>query len=114
MNVEPLVMYVDVDDTLIRTFGSKVIPNASVVSHVRALFHSGATMYCWSSAGAEYAKDIAVRLGIHDCFIGFLSKPNVIVDDMAVDNWRRCVHVLPIMLHGKSIKDYWRMIDERR
>ena len=42
----PLVVYVDVDDTLIRTSGSKRIPVSGVVEHVRALASAGAELYC--------------------------------------------------------------------
>ena len=38
----PLIVYVDVDDTLIRTVGTKRIPMADVVQHVRTLFADGA------------------------------------------------------------------------
>jgi hypothetical protein len=40
----PLVVYVDVDDTLIRTAGSKRIPIGSVIEHVRALAAAGAEL----------------------------------------------------------------------
>ncbi len=43
-----LVVYVDVDDTLIRTVGSKRIPVSHVTEHVRMLAKAGAELYCWS------------------------------------------------------------------
>lgn len=50
----PLVVYVDVDDTLIRSFGSKQIPITSAVDSVRALCSEpGVSAYCWSSGGAR-------------------------------------------------------------
>ena len=33
------------------------------------------------TVGAGYARDTAQRLGIEHCFVGFLSKPRVVIDD---------------------------------
>lgn len=53
----------------------------SVIRAVRALYEQGHTLYCWSSGGAEYARMSAGELGIEDCFIGFLPKPDMVLDD---------------------------------
>jgi hypothetical protein len=37
------VVFIDVDDTLVHSFGSKRIPMPAVIAHVRALKTSGAT-----------------------------------------------------------------------
>jgi beta-phosphoglucomutase-like phosphatase (HAD superfamily) len=66
-----------------------------VVSQVRRLRDSGATLYLWSSGGAEYAERSAQELGIADCFEAFLPKPDIYVDDQSVSDWRFCVHMLP-------------------
>lgn len=98
MNAAPrtLVVYVDVDDTLVRSFGSKQIPMPATVDRVRALAaQDGVALYCWSSGGAEYAERVAVRLGIAALFIAFLPKPNVMVDDMALSDWRDLLVVHP-------------------
>ena len=42
---KPLAAYVDIDDTLVRSFGSKRIPMTEVVAHVRALHRDGALLY---------------------------------------------------------------------
>ena len=55
----------------------------------------GASLYCWSSGGAEYARLSAAELGIEACFVAFLPKPDVYLDDQSVDEWRYCKHVLP-------------------
>lgn len=47
----PLIVYVDVDDTLVRTFGTKRIPLGTTVGHIKALAADGAVLYCWSSGG---------------------------------------------------------------
>jgi len=91
----PLVVYVDVDDTLIRTAGTKRIPVSGVAEHVRALAADGALLYCWSSGGADYARQVASELGIEACFTGFLPKPNVLLDDQPVADWRRAVEIHP-------------------
>jgi len=89
------VIFVDVDDTLVRSVGTKRIPMPSVVTRVRELFDSGAALYLWSSGGAEYAKSSAEELGIAECFLAFLPKPDAYVDDQEVHEWRYCRHVLP-------------------
>ena len=89
-----LLVFVDVDDTLVRSVGSKRIPIPTVIQRVRDLHASGARLYCWSSGGAEYAKSSAVELGLVNCFTGFLPKPQVMVDDQPPAEWRnlKCLH----------------------
>ena len=89
------VIYVDVDDTLIRTVGSKRIPMPAVVEYVRRMKAEGAELFCWSTGGAAYARSAAVELGLAECFTEFLPKPNVILDDQAIPDWRNCAHLLP-------------------
>ena len=89
------IVYVDVDDTLVRTAGSKRIPIVAAVERVRSLHAKGATLYLWSSGGAEYARTAAGELGISDCFTAFLPKPTHIVDDQHITQWRDLVHLHP-------------------
>lgn len=89
------VVFVDVDDTLIRSVGAKRIPMPAVVARVKAMHASGTVLYLWSSGGAEYAEASANELGIHECFVAFLPKPDAYVDDQAVHEWKYCRHVLP-------------------
>ena len=89
------VFFIDVDDTLIRSVGTKRIPMPNVISKVKTLFAEGAILYLWSSGGAEYAHASAVELNIKDCFVGFLPKPEVYIDDQAIHDWRFYQHVLP-------------------
>ncbi|MFM7331336.1 MAG: DUF705 domain-containing protein [Brachymonas sp.] len=89
------IVFVDVDDTLIRTVGSKRIPMPDVVEQIRQLKSSGAILYLWSSGGADYAESSAIELGIEDQFIGFLPKPNVYIDDQPLHEWRLCRHFYP-------------------
>lgn len=88
------VAYVDVDDTLVRSTGTKRIPIVSVVQHVRTLKEEGWELYCWSSGGGDYAKASAEELGIAACFVGFLPKPDVMIDDVPPQSWSflRVVH----------------------
>jgi hypothetical protein len=90
------IVYVDVDDTLVRTVGSKRIPMARVVDKVRSLHRGGATLYLWSSGGAEYAKESAIELGISELFVAFLPKPNLIIDDQPISDWRSFEHAFPM------------------
>lgn len=88
-------IYVDVDDTLVRSVGTKRIPMPTVVARVRELHADGVALYLWSSGGAEYARASAVELDIQECFVAFLPKPDAYVDDQPVHQWRFCRHVLP-------------------
>ena len=88
-------IFVDVDDTLIRSVGTKRIPMPGVVADVRALYEAGAEMYLWSSGGSEYARASAQELNIQECFVAFLPKPTSYIDDQPVSEWRFCRHVYP-------------------
>lgn len=88
-------VFIDVDDTLVRSVGAKRFPIPSVVASVRDLYKKGVQLYLWSSGGAEYARASAIELGIHECFVAFLPKPHAYIDDQAVEAWRFCKHVLP-------------------
>jgi hypothetical protein len=63
---------------------------------VRNLHQAGATLYLWNTGGADYAKESAIELGASDLFAAFLPKPNVIIDDQPVSDWRSCEHVFPM------------------
>jgi predicted HAD superfamily phosphohydrolase YqeG len=91
-----MVVYVDVDDTLVRWAGTKRIPIPRVIDRVRALHTDGAAIYLWSTGGAEYARSVAAALGIAECFTGYLPKPTVIIDDQAIHDWRDLKHEYPI------------------
>lgn len=84
----PVVVYVDVDDTLIRSFGSKRIPITGTIALVRDLHAKGATLYCWSTAGADYARQAATELELAELFAAFLPKPHLLLDDVLVGDWK--------------------------
>ena len=89
------VIFIDVDDTLMRSFGSKQIPILNTIQYVRDMFRAGNLLYCWSRGGAQYSRDIATKLGIADCFVGFLPKPDVIVDDRLEQVLDHCEFIHP-------------------
>jgi hypothetical protein len=93
--MKPQVVYVDVDDTLVRSAGAKRIPIPSAIARVRALHQEGAVLYLWSTGGADYAKATATELGLADLFAGFLPKPTIIIDDQEVHEWRGIVYERP-------------------
>ena len=105
-----LVVYIDVDDTLVRSAGTKIIPIPSVIEHVKELADSGAEIYCWSSVGAEYGRNTAQKLGIERCFAGFLPKPNIVIDDQAISDWKRLATVHPLNV-AKSVREYEELIE---
>lgn len=102
----PLIVYVDVDDTLVRSVGTKRVPMPAVIAHVRDLFNAGAELYCWSTGGADYARASAIEVGLGDCFRAFLPKPQVVIDDQALAEWRRLVQVSPLSCATNTISDY--------
>jgi phosphoserine phosphatase len=106
-----LVVYVDVDDTFVRSAGTKRIPMRRTLEHVRALKQSGATLYCWSAGGAEYARKSAQEFGLGDCFEAYLPKPNVMIDDQSVAEWSLCLEIHPAELTNDV--DYWGKIRSR-
>ncbi len=88
MTISSRIIYVDVDDTFVRSVGTKRIPMPATIRHIRALKEQGAQMYCWSSGGAEYAQSSAREFGIEDCFTAFLPKPQILIDDQNIGDWR--------------------------
>ena len=92
------IVFVDVDDTLIRSVGTKRIPMPRVIEHSKTLYQEGAILYLWSSGGADYARQSAQELGLSDYFIAYLPKPTIIIDDQLVSDWRSCRHESPISI----------------
>ena len=105
---KPFISYVDVDDTFVRSAGMKRMPMPAIVQHIRELKEQGATLYCWSSGGGEYARQSAEEFGIVDCFVAFLPKPDLLIDDQNINEWRylKCIH--PTECPGQTLEDYQR------
>jgi hypothetical protein len=99
-------IFVDVDDTFVRSSGAKRIPMPSVIRHIRDLYEQGAVLYCWSSGGADYARRSAEEFGIAECFSGFLPKPNAILDDQHLTEWRYLKQVHPTACTTMSLENY--------
>ena len=83
-----MAVFVDVDDTLVRFSGNKVIPIPKVIEYVKDLKNKGYVLYLWSRGGAAYAKSIAEKLGIEHCFVYFLDKPEWMIDDQGIEEWK--------------------------
>jgi hypothetical protein len=103
---KPLTFFVDVDDTFVRSYGSKRIPMLTTIEHLKKLYQQGAELYCWSSGGAEYARNSAAEFGIETLFIGFLPKPQVMLDDMNINEWRNLIQVHPNSCSPRQLNDY--------
>jgi len=76
-----------------------------VVDRVRALAEEGAQLFAWSSGGAAYARESARELAIEQCFVAFLPKPQILIDDQAPTDWRRLVHVYPTDVTSQTLTD---------
>jgi hypothetical protein len=107
-----LYVYVDIDDTIVRSVGTKRIPMPDTIQHVRDLKKQGAILYCWSSGGGEYAKQSAREFDIADCFETFLPKPKVMIDDQEVHAWRQYICIHPSNCNGKTVEDYKRLLNK--
>lgn len=81
------VVYVDVDDTLVRSMGSKRIPMGLAIDKVKRMAAEGHILYLWSRGGGAYAESTAHELGIAPLFAGFLPKPDLLVDDQPIEEW---------------------------
>ncbi len=101
-----MIIYVDVDDTLVRSVGTTRIPMTPVIDHVRRLKADGAQLYLWSAGGADYCRSTAQELGIEDCFVAFLPKPRIMIDDQEVADWVFCTTFHPSSCSGRSLQDY--------
>jgi hypothetical protein len=108
-----LVVYVDVDDTLVRQTGSKRIPMTAVVDHVRDLHRAGATLFCWSAGGGDYARAAARELGIEALFSGFLPKPHVLLDDQPPSEWPNCIVAVPAGLASATVDGHLAALAQR-
>jgi len=104
--MKSLVIYVDVEGTLLNSIGNKSVPIEPVINHVRELYEHGATLYCWSSAGADYARQAAIKVNLEECFTAFLPKPNVAIDDVNIEDWHRFIQIHPTKCTTKSLYDY--------
>jgi hypothetical protein len=107
-NVSGLSVYVDVDETLLRHYGTRQIPIPSVIKQVKALYKQGAELYCWSSMGAAYARQCAETCGVAHCFQAFLPKPQIIVDDQQPKAWRKILHVHPSQCSSQTTVEEYR------
>ncbi len=81
----PVCIYIDVDQTLVRTVAGRWVPNQDLRQKVREWKAAGAVLYCWSSQGADYARRAAQECRVADCFVAFLPKPHVLVDDQKIE-----------------------------
>ena len=111
---KPFYMYVDVDETFVRNYSTKRVPMPPVIEHLKELKERGAVMYCWSSGGAEYAQTSAREFGIEHCFVGFLPKPEVVLDDMQFSQWRNLLEVHPNECPDNTIETYREQIVEKQ
>lgn len=65
------------------------------VEFVKKMHAEGHQLYCWSQVGGEYARGVAEMLGISSCFIAFLPKPKVVLDDRGDKLLDYCEVILP-------------------
>lgn len=96
------IFYIDVDDTLVRHIGPKIIPIPGTINHVKLLKQEGATLYCWSSAGASEAERICKMFGIEELFEAFLPKPTVLIDDVKLESWPNLRQFHPNQISGEG------------
>jgi hypothetical protein len=74
---------------------------------LRAAFAAEARCYPdrGKAGGAEYARESARELGILECFVMFLPKPQVVIDDQAPSEWRHLIHPYPTDAPSRSLSE---------
>lgn len=90
-----MVVYVDVDDTLVRWSGARCIPRTMVIEKLRERHANGDRLFLWSRAGDGPAREVAEKLGITNLFEAILPKPEHIIDDEPFDAWDFCTYEYP-------------------
>ena len=90
-----MVVYVDVDDTLVRWAGSKCIPRTLIIDRIKERAANGDRLFLWSRAGDVAARRVAEDLGIEGLFEAFLPKPDLLIDDEPLGEWSFCAHEYP-------------------
>jgi len=105
-------IYIDVDETFLRNYGSKQIAIPHMIEHIKTLYQEGARLYCWSSGGANYAHNKAKEFGIEECFVAFLDKPHAIIDDMKCQNWNKLIEIHPNQCRDANLEMYIKILEE--
>src|SRR4051812_29537978 len=72
-------VFVDVDLTLVDADG-RILDGAG--DALKSLKERGCHLFLWSTGGADYCRKVARLYGLEDLFEGFVSKPDIIIDDM--------------------------------
>jgi predicted HAD superfamily phosphohydrolase YqeG len=101
-----LNIFVDVDDTFVRSYGTKRIPITATINYLKNLKKAGATLYCWSTGGADYAQQSAEEFEIANLFTAFLPKPQILIDDQSIQNWKKLLQVHPLSCSNKTLENY--------
>src|SRR5262249_34707278 len=96
-------IFVDVDQTLVDAKG-KLLKGAREA--LQKLKGKGCHLFLWSSAGADYCVKIAQTHKLTECFEGFTSKPDIIIDDMP----STCVTSL---IYNVQAKKSWQELAEQ-
>lgn len=99
-------IFVDVDDTFVRSYGTKRIPITATINHLKNLKKDGVILFCWSSGGADYAQQSAEEFGIANLFTAFLPKPQILIDDQSIQNWKKLLQVHTLSCSNKTLENY--------
>jgi hypothetical protein len=75
--------------------GSRVIPGQLLTDAQLVQDPGFALPVAACARGGQYCKASAAELAIDDCFVNFLPKPNVYIDDQPVHEWKSCKHLYP-------------------
>ena len=96
-------VFVDVDLTLVDADG-RILDGAG--SALKLLKDRGCHLFLWSTGGADYCRKVARLNGLEDLFEGFVSKPDIIIDDMP----RTCLKPFTYDVNNERS---WRELAER-
>ena len=72
-------IFIDVDLTLVDANKNLLAGATEALTRLR---DKGCHLFLWSTNGADYASKVAKLHHLTDLFEGFVSKPDIIIDDM--------------------------------
>ena len=72
-------VFVDVDLTLVDLQGNLIPGAREALERLKA---RDCHLFLWSTAGMNYARNVALRYNLQDLFEGYAPKPDIIIDDM--------------------------------
>ena len=72
------IIFIDIDDTLVRTYGLKRIPIPKTIQAIFRFHKEGSEIYLWSNGGSDYCKKNSKRIRNRQMHYRIFTKANFI------------------------------------